>query len=167
MTLVVKPWCKTWYVMSWHCVHTSVWSWHGNEPILRSTVCLIWIGLDICPLHVRSSRMLAVSRKLAASRDRSIWGWAQCCQMIRTISNLSSSSANWANHCQFEHNNGNRTYWVEMWAELCTARLSRQVTDYVQYKWSEQSDAISWLDMSRTLHMSWYQFCSVEQNCDR
>ena len=48
MTLVVRPWCRTWYVMSWHWVHTSVWSWHGNEPILRSTVCLIWMGLDIC-----------------------------------------------------------------------------------------------------------------------
>ena len=48
MTLVVRPWCRTWYVMSWYWVHTSVWSWHGNEPILRSTVCLIWMGLDIC-----------------------------------------------------------------------------------------------------------------------
>ena len=48
MTLVVRPWCRTWYVMSWHWVHTSVWSWHGNEPILQSTVCLIWMGLDIC-----------------------------------------------------------------------------------------------------------------------
>ena len=48
MTLVVRPWCRTWYVMSWHWVHTSVWSWHGNEPILRSTVCIIWMGLDIC-----------------------------------------------------------------------------------------------------------------------
>ena len=48
MTLVERPWCRTWYVMSWHWVHTSVWSWHGNEPILRSTVCIIWMGLDIC-----------------------------------------------------------------------------------------------------------------------
>ena len=48
MTLVVRPWRRTWYVMSWHWVHTLVWSWHGNEPILQSTVCLIWMGLDIC-----------------------------------------------------------------------------------------------------------------------
>ena len=129
--------------------------------------------------------MLAVSRKLSASRVRSIWGWAQHCWMIKTISNLSRLAASWANHCQLdEHNDGNRTYWVEMWAELCTARLSRQVTDYVQYRWSEQSEGISsnsvllgWAErwqiisniteVSRAKAYPWTLLCSVEQRGDR
>ena len=173
-----------WIGLDWtyvHCIAQGVICPVITSQVLGcllSTVCTIWIE------HTVYS-MLAVSRKLSASRVRSIWGWAQHCRMIKTISNLSRLAASWANHCQLdEHNDGNRTYWVEMWAELCTARLSRQVTDYVQYKWSEQSEGISlnsvllgWAErwriisnineVSRAKAYPWTLYCSVEQKGDR
>ena len=73
------------YGLDWiyvHCIAQDVICPVNTSQVLGyllSTVYMIWIGLDICPLHVRSSRTLAVSRKLAVSRDRSTWGWAQRC----------------------------------------------------------------------------------------